>query len=85
MKTGWTIFFAVLFTVTMLPAIAIPAHTPRWFALVGFLTVVVGGGLEYVMRWKMWGRLANERRAQIDAARQVAQQTNEPPKPDADV
>lgn len=84
MKTGWKIFFAMIFAVTMLPAIVFPAQTPRWVGLIGFLTIVVGGGLEFVLRWKMRRRFANELRAQIDAARQAAQQTNEPPKPDAD-
>lgn len=84
MKTGWKIFFAMLFAVTMIPVIAIPNHTPRWFGWLGFGTLVVGGGLAYIERWKMWGRLANERRAQIDAARQSAQKTNESSKPDAD-
>ena len=84
MKTGWKIFFAVLFAVTMLPAIVFPAQTPRWIGLIGFLTVVVGGGLEFTLRWKMRRRFANERRAQIDAARLAGQQTNNPSKPDAD-
>lgn len=84
MKTGWKVFFATLFAVTMIPAIAIPEHTPPWFGWLGFGTLVVGGGLAYIERWKMWGRLASERRKQIDAAREAAKQSNNPPKPDAD-